>query len=111
MWWWKKWPKHATPREDIPSETLEYLAAFVKAGLSATSAWQEIPGNLDSESPLRAIQEALRHSGTLADAIERATLHAAPRVAHARCHMERRERFRITSCPKPRGAFHLDDGS
>ena len=78
MWWWKKWPEHAALREDIPSETLEYLAAFVQAGLSATSAWQEIPGNLDSESPLRAIQEALQHSGTLADAIERATLHAAP---------------------------------
>jgi len=81
--WWRKWRKKTTLEDDNPVEALEYLAAFVKAGLSPSSAWREIPRPLKAESPLGMIQAALAPGSTgtqatgLTQAIEQATLHAS----------------------------------
>jgi len=51
---WKRWRHRTAAPPDNPGETLSYLAAFIAAGLSPRSAWQEIPEDSLAEGPVAA---------------------------------------------------------
>ncbi len=74
---WKRWRHRTAAPPDNPGETLSYLAAFIAAGLSPRSAWQEIPEDSLAEGPVAAIHRALGEEVPLARAIRDATVSAS----------------------------------
>jgi len=75
---WKKWRARRASPPDNPTETLRYLAAFVAAGISPRTSWQELPLPDAPGGPLASIQESLASGVPLEQAISTATKEADP---------------------------------
>ena len=75
---WKKWRVRRLSPPDNPTETLRYLSAFMAAGISPRTAWQELPPPEAPGDPLAIIQESLASGVPLEQAISTATKEADP---------------------------------